>query len=474
MAYSNWKQTSAWGAIDDPTGVLNGKVLVATSGLTLTTEDYLTQVVGTSTEFNIANYSAIVNYAWPSTSGAHPFTAGKFNLVARAGSYSTSSPNHAQQCYLAGFDVENNTCKISKRYQGVETILAESTIPLTILNTNQKHTMEFKCYGTTSVSLQLLIDQMPVVNIGDISSTKLTSGDVGLSVTSGTIYLDSFTVMQYTSTGTAPEAWIPTQMGTNTLSVWLKSSAGISTVTSGTTNYVATWDDQSGNNNNASQGTLVNMPQYLPSSDPESISGYNGIKFTTTNILDIAHSTTLNMNTDGMSVFFVMNPTSFGVSSGGLTKSYLIDKFAAVSSTYQFFTTDTRTATQPEAGLGFFGASAVGSTSSSISLNNYQISGFVTCVSGVTNSNVSGFWVNGSNKGDIVIGTGTDNTGTFRIGATGTSDWAYNGMVAEVIVCKGEVSQDNRQKIEGYLAHRYGIWPSLPTNHPYRTIAPTV
>jgi hypothetical protein len=32
----------------------------------------------------------------------------------------------------------------------------------------------------------------------------------------------------------------------------------------------------------------------------------------------------------------------------------------------------------------------------------------------------------------------------------------------------------DRQRIEGYLAHKWGLVGSLPSGHPYKTAAPTL
>ena len=44
---SNWSGSAGWETINDPTGKLNGRALIATAGITATNEDYLMQVVGT-------------------------------------------------------------------------------------------------------------------------------------------------------------------------------------------------------------------------------------------------------------------------------------------------------------------------------------------------------------------------------------------------------------------------------------------
>lgn len=52
---------------------------------------------------------------------------------------------------------------------------------------------------------------------------------------------------------------------------------------------------------------------------------------------------------------------------------------------------------------------------------------------------------------------------------TGTID----GCLGEVIVTDASVSATDRQKIEGYLAHKWGMTDKLPSGHPYKTVWPT-
>lgn len=46
------------------------------------------------------------------------------------------------------------------------------------------------------------------------------------------------------------------------------------------------------------------------------------------------------------------------------------------------------------------------------------------------------------------------------------------GYIAEFIVINQTVSDGNRQIIEGYLAHKWGLTGSLPAVHPYKTTSP--
>ena len=50
----------------------------------------------------------------------------------------------------------------------------------------------------------------------------------------------------------------------------------------------------------------------------------------------------------------------------------------------------------------------------------------------------------------------------------------FTGSMFEVVVGHTTPSTDTRQRIEGYLAHKWGLTASLPANHPFKNAAPNV
>jgi hypothetical protein len=48
-----------------------------------------------------------------------------------------------------------------------------------------------------------------------------------------------------------------------------------------------------------------------------------------------------------------------------------------------------------------------------------------------------------------------------------------DGRIAEIVVFDQALPTFDRQKVEGYLAHKWGLLGSLPTNHPYKVNVPT-
>jgi hypothetical protein len=50
---------------------------------------------------------------------------------------------------------------------------------------------------------------------------------------------------------------------------------------------------------------------------------------------------------------------------------------------------------------------------------------------------------------------------------------AWVGYCAELIDLDATPSTTDRQKLEGYLAHKWGLTANLPNDHPYKTVGPT-
>jgi hypothetical protein len=87
------------------------------------------------------------------------------------------------------------------------------------------------------------------------------------------------------------------------------------------------------------------------------------------------------------------------------------------------------------------------------------------------------FIING-NTVPATVGTnaGTASTLTLRgnIGSNAGSSPGdfWDGVIQEILVFDKLISTQMRQKVEGYLAHKWGLASNLPSNHPYKTTAP--
>ena len=51
-------------------------------------------------------------------------------------------------------------------------------------------------------------------------------------------------------------------------------------------------------------------------------------------------------------------------------------------------------------------------------------------------------------------------------------DWdPLQGYYCEIIIINS-VEDSDRQKVEGYLSHKWGLTGNLPSDHPYKNTAP--
>jgi hypothetical protein len=117
-------------------------------------------------------------------------------------------------------------------------------------------------------------------------------------------------------------------------------------------------------------------------------------------------------------------------------------------------------------------AGAYSAYGSSIDLRNLN----TPCIYDIT-VNAQGWneWVNGgaqnwSTSFNVPFSdTGSDQ---FFLGGRWDNVTYLNGFISETIVYSGILSTADRQTLEGYLAWKWGIQNTLPSNHPYKAAAP--
>ena len=483
MSKSNWKGTSGWSATDDPTGVLTGRVLIASAGATSTASDYLLQNISTGATFDKVHYSSQIEYAFISGTNTHPFASGKLSILARSAGFTTTTPAIAETYYEGQLDVLNDQVHIKRFNTGTCTTLLTSSLPASAMSRGTKHTMEFVCTGVTQVTLQLIVDDSIVANVGDVSNEKLESGYPGMKVSQGTVYVDNFAVFQYTSDGDSSSAlWLPSDLPAADagLRAWYKGSDGVST----TGTSVTQWNDQSGNANTLTIAAGTSCPVQVTSD----LNGYDVVEFDgTDDFMQAAGTASLSLRSlTGGSFFAVIRPDDSGTTAGVTTLGTIVHKGTTGSTETRYaFSTFNATGTAVEA-MAYYkdqaSSTVVSSvsftTNSTTSFTNYGIYGFVTDEAALASGTTFGFWINGTGyqTADASNTLGTDNTAdVLNVGVnspSATNKFFFDGKIAELILVDGELGETNRQKIEGYLAHRYALTGLLPAAHPYKDISP--
>lgn len=71
---------------------------------------------------------------------------------------------------------------------------------------------------------------------------------------------------------------------------------------------------------------------------------------------------------------------------------------------------------------------------------------------------------------DAAGSTSNTNASRYRIGSStlNTPDSFWSGSIAEIVIIPSDVTLNTRQKLEGYLAHKWGLQGNLPLDHQYK------
>jgi hypothetical protein len=207
--------------------------------------------------------------------------------------------------------------------------------------------------------------------------------------------------------------------------------------------YVNRIDDKSGNELNLTQDTGANQPII----DTRTIGEYQALEFQ--GAQDI-------FRTDGqpdgdVTIFVVVNIDvlvgsqiySNDGSGGNKTRQYIGSNF-----------------------VDFGGPNVLSMPTASG--NDYIIMGRCDDEGGST---VHGYRINGGEE-TTAITTRTTPNSVIRLGSYASVNNWYDGLLGEVIVINSLLSDDDRQKVEGYLAHKWSLTGNLPSNHPYKNSKP--
>lgn len=256
--------------------------------------------------------------------------------------------------------------------------------------------------------------------------------------------------------------WTPARLSPGP-TLWLDASDS-STVTSsvlGSNLAVFDWRDKSGNNRHVSQSIVSSRPYYITASWGSRLP-----------ILDF----------DGVNDFMTGSAAISNIITAATYSAFVVGLAVTASGTPQF-------AYQSDAFYGDTGGyiSMYVTASGNAGAYNY--------VSGVTGDVATGSYTFGSASLFYAEHSGSNiifrlNAGTAVSASSGntfsllsslqvgrqfnSNDYCLDGEIGEVIFTSQSLSNSNRQLVEGYLAHKWGLTANLPSNHPYKEIPPLI
>jgi hypothetical protein len=253
---------------------------------------------------------------------------------------------------------------------------------------------------------------------------------VGLGLNSGLFSLPTY-----------KNLWTPTYITTQ---LWLDSAAlETITISSGIVNQ---WKDKSGNNHTFSNGDSSACPSYVANS----LNNLPALMFDGVN--DTLSTSIINTQSTNTSTFVVSKPSSINVKGhtfkNGDSDGYAIGYGSSTSDNNGNSFIYLREAIQWHPSLSY------GGTASNI-------------VSSILGDSTIVNYLNGNNI-QTIAGSPLAPSGNTYIGGSRH----FSGNVFEVIFCSSVLTNIDRQKVEGYLAHKWGLTASLPNTHLYKSLPP--
>ena len=254
--------------------------------------------------------------------------------------------------------------------------------------------------------------------------------------------------------------WEPDQLGS--LVGWWKADS-ITGLSDG--DAVLVWPDSSGDGRDAAD---VNAPVYRVST----ANGLPGVEFNDASSHNMTVSNTAGVFND-ISGGTIAAVRKWGKTPASFAYEVLI---TTTGSTFnQRFGTlcysNGRSATGPrrldtDSAVWISNGSLVntGSTDIQISVANF-LSASVDMYRNGTADGGSASWQASGN-------TSATDPGIIRIGSRTDSANTFHGVMNEIVITNNALGAPYRQKLEGYLAHKWGLAGNLPIGHPYENAAP--
>jgi hypothetical protein len=262
-------------------------------------------------------------------------------------------------------------------------------------------------------------------------------------------------------------AWTPAQL--TDLALWLDADDASTITLNGTD--VSQWDDKSSNGYNVSNANAATQPTYLAT-------GFNGkptLQVTGGDFLDRG-TTALGRNVGGITCAivglhptgspFVSNANEVFISAAGNTG---ITRFATSPNATAGATADRYAIAGRR--LDSDGFASVSSTTDSLANRGNP---WIRVAQRAYSDGVANHWTDGTqDMTNATVGTqtagNTSDTDSLRLSIFVGAGAMPNGtQLSEIVLTESTMTTEDRQKLEGYLAWKWGLTYALPANHPYR------
>ena len=244
------------------------------------------------------------------------------------------------------------------------------------------------------------------------------------------------------------------------LVLWLDADDA-ATITKDGSNNVSQWNDKSGNGDHAVQATAARQPLYVASG----INGKGAIDFRNDDHFELPDLVGISgsQNRSALVVFehFIAAEQGYLIALGYFSSiiAGAAWRFGINASGYlqlEIVGTDYASSLAPSTAPAQAAAILSGST---IGDHTLYLDGTAEPVSGSSAVNT---------------GSGEASVSQQNRGGPGglVTNKAIDGYISEILIYDSALANSDRQKVEGYLAHKWGITGSLPGGHPFKSSPP--
>ena len=250
-----------------------------------------------------------------------------------------------------------------------------------------------------------------------------------------------------------PTIWNPSMI---TTALWL-DAADATTVTT-VSSAVSQWNDKSGNGRNATQSSANARPLY----NATGISNLPAAEFVSSDWLQFSYAwasaafsvyVVMRYNTGAAELYPAIISENNGTAPGYLQIGGNGNALPTISISRTGQATSSSSLALPSATAGIVSYQATGISAGSVSVSAFR---------------------NGTSSGSTMalgsLGLGVT-ASTIGMSRTGLQD-PFAGFMGEIVIVPASDTQPIRERMEGYLAHKWGLTANLPAGHPYKTVGP--
>ena len=255
--------------------------------------------------------------------------------------------------------------------------------------------------------------------------------------------------------------YLPTELGSRLAGWWdADDGASITLATS-----MSQWADKSGNSRHLGQAT----PSLQPVPSAGSLNGRAGIAFnrayltclaasapvtTAMALVIIASNDTASSNNRGIAVLYPNGATADYNSASAIVA---LEQMA--NGSYQSYAVNL-VGVNSGAGIAGAGGRMLATENDGANAFAFRPNGALSPVAGTTIAAV-----NLSTATTIMLGG-------RNVGGPNVATYGYVGTLHVILLVNGALSEAERQKLEGYLASKWGLQALLPAAHPYKSATP--